>query len=350
MRIETANYNDAFCHEFLPGNSPELIKIHLISYLGEYRLRIPRYSYALYLKNGILTDLDGKSLVVQGENAIKRRLLQGKSADREGAEYFGLQQLENGLKEVVLGDVIVWCSPPGPKEDGYGDYGFVYLGQVTNQDRFGSKELLMNALRVEKPTLTQFNNFLADLCVETTFNRGIDFLMHPMILSPESPSISIDDFINLFKRHFNFELDEGRTQFFRQIIRKLNPYINMYIEAIKNYNFSLAKEILNTMENLAVKLRDSRDNGLLEVLPYMPTFQVIESFKFTPPLIAGSCGLTSVNSSNIFSKIDILSSEERYPDYQCPHCHKTIQGELKNNEKGWKTKCPHCDSPLNCRS
>jgi len=50
-----------------------------------------------------------------------------------------------------------------------------------------------------------------------------------------------------------------------------------------------------------------------------------------------------------FGTVGIENNEpDRYPDYQCPHCGKTIRGEKKGHPEEWHKECPHCHAQLNC--
>ena len=88
--------------------------------------------------------------------------------------------------------------------------------------------------------------------------------------------------------------------------------------------------------------------------------------------MGGGCGGGVVKSSDLFGfspvdklmEVPNLSSSyrrqtltkennskdaDRYDDYECPRCHKIIQGELKNHPESWHVECPHCHHQFNCK-
>jgi len=83
--------------------------------------------------------------------------------------------------------------------------------------------------------------------------------------------------------------------------------------------------------------------------------------------LGGSCGgaVYSKGENSLFERWSIndinplstswrvltnLESSDRYDDYECPSCHKKLQGELKNRPETWKTSCPYCGYEFRCKN
>jgi len=83
--------------------------------------------------------------------------------------------------------------------------------------------------------------------------------------------------------------------------------------------------------------------------------------------LGGSCGgaVYSKGENSLFERWSIndmnplstswraltnSENSDRYDDYECPSCHRKLQGELKNRPETWKTSCPHCGYEFRCKS
>jgi len=110
------------------------------------------------------------------------------------------------------------------------------------------------------------------------------------------------------------------------------------------------------------------ENG---IYPFTPNFylQILDAYTDVYGNnynLGGSCGGASYSKENNFfarwsindlnplstSWRALMNSEnsDRYDDYECPHCHQKIKGELKNQSDTWHTHCPHCGHPFNCKN
>jgi len=86
--------------------------------------------------------------------------------------------------------------------------------------------------------------------------------------------------------------------------------------------------------------------------PPLIDYQQIVNFLLAQPGCAGGG-----ESQDLFGNIKLTpfgttriesSYSDRYPDYQCPSCGRTIQGEKKDHPEEWKTRCPHCGYQFSC--
>jgi hypothetical protein len=110
------------------------------------------------------------------------------------------------------------------------------------------------------------------------------------------------------------------------------------------------------------------ENG---IYPFTPNFylQILDAYTDVYGNnynLGGSCGGSVYSKENNFfarwsindlnplstSWRALMNSEnsDRYDDYECPHCHQKIKGELKNRPETWHKNCPHCGHPLNCKN
>lgn len=330
----------AFNLEYLPPIAPEQsIRQDIISYLGEYRFEIPKYEYDLfYSKNdrGEVSVLaaDGESMLEKSSRAIKERRLRGDPTHREENETLGLLRLEDQLKDACDGDTILWASPPGPEEEGYGDYGFIYRGEIKEG------RIRMVALRVENPTIEQYNRAMSILTsARFNFAHTDDFLKSPHIVSAGI----LDSYIeHILKQEFSYNPDDQKQREFESAIRILDPMINRAIFTIQNGSREDRLSIFYALENYAIELRDRRARPIIEStnLNY-----IISSLSYEPPVARGSCGSTGHQSNMLFSGDSLANSvltQDKYGsrEFKCPACNMTnIRPENELIEK-----CQHCGS------
>ena len=332
--------SQAFNLEYLPPiASRQSIRQDIISYLGEYRFEIPKYEYDLfYSKNDrgevSVLSADGESMLDKSQRAIKERRLRGEPTHREANETLGLLGLEDQLKDACDGDTIFWASPPGPEEEGYGDYGFIYRGGIQEGT------IRMAALRVENPTIEQYNRAMSILTA-TRFNfaHTDDFLKSPYIVSA---GISDSYIEHILKQEFSYRPDDQKQREFESAIRILDPMINRAIFTIRNGSREDRLSTFYALENYAIELRDRRVTPLIEStsLSY-----IISSLSYKPPVARGSCGSTGHQSNMLFSGDSLANSvltQDKYGsrEFKCPACNMTnIRPENELIER-----CQHCGS------
>ncbi|MFH1827178.1 MAG: hypothetical protein ABH812_01940 [bacterium] len=359
MAVETLNQTYRFQHplreafdiEYKRPVNENALHDDIVSYLGEYRFKVPTYDYEIYYSvnlNGAVSlrdKYDGDTMTDKAKRAIKKNEEKGRSSKRERAELLGLQVLEQQLEDSVEGDVVLWTSPPGPKEEGYGDYGYVYIGSVECLSE--EKKISMTAVRIEEPTLEQFSFYMSLASgVEMNFQNDTDFLSNPIII--KSP---LADAKKILFDVFNFKPKSEIQQRFLNTIRALSPLINALIRLTQEgASYEERRGALNVLENLTADLStplkvnfDQRLNDLKALSFY----EAARRYGYEPKRVAGSCGSSGTTNSsdilsnNIFNSIGDVSSildnnNEKDDMFECPSCHQLSKPPVGNC-------CPKCN-------
>lgn len=328
----------AFRHEFYKEAKKNQIRDDLVSYLGEYRFTVSEYNYRLGIANGILVDPNtGEQMSLKAKKAIGIKKRDGLNTSREEADFAGFINLEKGLSERPFGTV-VWFSPPGPSEEGYGDYGFAFIG------RRNGNELEMTAIRLEKPAISDFNKATSALWGEKQYKKAEDLLRQPMVI--DAALSKVKEFI-----HGNFEVqDEKSKTVFTKALEKLGGIIEEASQIIQNGTLEQKQRVLYAVENLAIELKERLESIVQEnvvfvsdyVMSKLSTSMDIDRYANKPKVVAGSCGSTSsknsFSSSNVFSKYSSLSSllsSEENEWFTCPRCNYKATGPVGD-------ECPKC--------
>ncbi len=328
--------SDSFRLEYSPNTPEKAIKKDVESLLGEYVFELPSYNYELLYENGKLLDPNTQeNMSDKTIKAIDLRNKEGKNISREYAEYEGFLMLEEQLKNADAEDLIVWMSPPGQKEEGYGDYGFVYLGKTS------SDSLKMTALRVEEPSLDDFSSFFNTLTnSRPQFSKAEDFLANPLVISgKESWQIrnSLQDF-------FIQKSATANNAAFIDSLRRLSPYIDKYLEVVQTGGTKkFEQQVFNMLLNYSIVLRDSF-NKESSVRADLPFITALERYGNRVPILAGSCGSTG-SSNNIFNSLSPLAkilseTEKKHWDYHNGDC---VVCSKRNAEVGPCNICKDCE-------
>ena len=353
-RVNIAVGTDAFRQEYSPKVNSNALRKDIESYLGEYRFDVQEYQYELLFGTSTkgeihLIDVDDREpMVDKATRALERRVDEGKNINREEAELQGLLNLERQLQRANLGDKIIWMSPPGPTSDCCGDYGYIFTGVVDLTDPYNQeKHLSMTAIRVESPTLAQFNSALIILTGQVIeFEKAEEFLASPFVI----PGFW-ENSEHVVSYIFNLKPNGKNDSLYSKIIPLLSPYINEFIDYVKQ---GAPKEFLfwafQTVELLALDLIEeySRVNSLQ---PFFVDRDVPLTYAMTnyqgqvPPRVAGSCGSTGnssggLTSSNIFNNYSSLAelfstSKDGKEPFVCPKCGFETTGSVGN-------QCPSC--------
>jgi len=328
--------SDAFRIEYRDVH-PQVIIDDFVHYLGEYRFSLSKDFYNLNYVEGELRDPHrNESMVKVSERAIDLKRREGRSFAREQAETIGFKSLNRQLLRSQTGDTIIWASPPGPKEEGYGNYGFIYFGKVGNHGLGGNKNIKMTAIRVEKPSIEKFKKALYMLTGEKIeYEFAEKFLDSPRVVPEDTKEGYVDA---ILKMVFDFKPNRDEEGNFRKIINKMFPLISDFAN-----NPWRTREDLYALENYALELKreyyiyDREDPSNLQDLGV--------AYRNEPPKVMGSCGSTG-ESSNIFSSVSSLNSLDKYGSrsFKCPSCGKTNirpKDELISN-------CQHCGKDVAC--
>lgn len=340
--------NTAFNLEYKRPVNENSLRDDIVSYLGEYRFKVPTYEYELFYSQGedgvfALRDrYDGDSMTNKAERAITRKEDSWKQSRRERAELSGLQTLDSQLEQANDGDLVIWASPPGLKEEYYGDYGFIYVGTIMKMGNF-EKRLSMTAFRIEDdPSIEKFNFYLTLMSgLQTNFKLDTDFLSNPIVI--KSPLIGAKK--SLFDV-FNFEANSNIQQKFLETIETLSPFINDLIRLThEGATIDERKQALNVLENLTAGMYKSINNdfsGIKSVIQTLDTSAAKIRFGHKPEIVAGSCGASgssnNILSNNIFNSIGDINSIFKTEDddmFECPKCHQLSKPPVGDS-------CPKC--------
>ncbi len=286
------------------------MRADIISYLSEYRLCVQKYDYELlfsYRQNEgfkIRDAFQGEAMTNKAIRAIKEREKQGDPIHRELAEFEGMKKLEKDLPYAQNGDSVFWISPPGPKDLGYGDYGFFYAGRVVDTP-FG-KKLAMTAIRIEKPTITECNMVLSSLTGDNiAYISAQGFLANPKVSKGQS------DVDAVLQNTFSFELKEEENILNKKVIMGMGQMIDDFIVIIRTGTKEEKVKAFHALENYALELKERYKKRDIGTLVYINEYRqlhslvdIISTHGFTPPTVAGSCGSTkeeSTQSNNILA-------------------------------------------------
>lgn len=306
--------------EFYKRAFREQIIDDLTSYLGEYRFEVPEFDYKLSFVNGKLADPNTlEPMSVLGARAIEEKRKIGLRTSREEAEVMGLSSLEDQLKDNPFGTVI-WFSFPGPKEEGYGDYGFAYVGK-----RAPGHQLLMTAIRLEQPKISDFNSATFSLWDKGDYQDAEDFLRSPKVLN-----IDIEKVKEFIRGTFLIK-DQANKNIFQRSIEKLRGAMEEFSKIVQSGTYEERIKALFVMENMAIKLK----NGMgLQIIPQLEAAMKTQEFIQTPPKVAGSCPISQSNRLfGSFSSVPELSGKQEW--FTCPKCNYHADGPIGNT-------CPGC--------
>jgi hypothetical protein len=340
-RAESEISRSDFRLEYKGNVSDQALIDDITSYLGEYRFNLPKFSYTLKFSNGRLRDPHrGDPMQDLTQRSIDKKVSEGNRTSRERAEKRGIMSLDHQLISAKNEDTIVWASPPGPKEEGYGDYGFVFIGQVKEHDTL-EKTIQMTAIRVESPTIGQFNRAIYLLTDEKTdYQTDEEFLANPKVLNKHLEEGYVDA---LLGRSFSFKPNQEEQEKFEMIMRQMSPLISDFIRSVKNPWKSKEEKIkeLYALENYALKLKEDyarperrRDNFMINYNSKPTLAGITGEYGHEPPKVAGSCPTSS--NSNILSKSSVLNSlfdEQEW--FHCPKCGYQATGPIGDT-------CPEC--------
>lgn len=342
----------AFNLEYDPMITDTEVREDVVSYLNEYRLKKKSHSYSLLFSNGEdglrLRDIHRKeSMLTKAKLAIDEKKAQGRSTKREEAEFRGIIRLENQLRE-FKGGTIVWAGPPGDKEEGYGDYGFIYFGKVEESDT--SKRLVsMTAFRVENPSLAQFNHAFSLLTGESiSYSGAEEFLENPRVFGGEIHPKFAEKVI---KNIFDFNEDKEEKEEDEEIIEQMNPMINDFTHIFRKGTNEQKILYFHALENYALKLKKEHSkNRKVERIVYIDDYHyqkiqdIVGEYGYKPPTVTGSCGNTDSESNDIFSSGSLLNGvlKDKYGSraFKCSSC-----GRINIRPKDeMLTNCQHCNS------
>lgn len=334
--------------EYGSGASEKALFDDVVYYLGEYRFKLHKSPYELKYSGGKLKDRHGEGTMQDvTRKTLRDKISTGNNYSRELGENEGVISLDQQLSLAKEGDTIVWASPPGPKAEGYGDYGFVFVGHV-EADNVSGKTIKMTAARVENPTIEQFNKAINILTGEKTdYKKAEEFLANPRVISEHLEEGYIDSILRL---SFSFKPDEKEREKFNSIIQRMFPLISEFIQSAKDPWKTKAEKIkeLYSLENYFLELKKDYEQPLFRKENIIVDFKaaprlvgIVGKYGFEPPKVAGSCpannnNKNSLTSSNLLSKGSFLNNllgDQEW--FHCPKCDYQADGPIGNT-------CPGC--------
>lgn len=313
----------------------------IVSFLGEYYFRIPKYSYKLKFSTGEIKDpLKEESMLNVAEKAIYEKIAKNSTYSRELAEKQGIQSLNNQLSKAQSGDTIFWASPPGSKEEGFGDYGFVFMGNV--QQTSTGKDIQMTAIHIDNPTLKQFNQVNHLFTGEkTSYKTAEEFIANPRVIKEHFDEGYIDE---LLGKTFSFKPNKEEQEKFNIIMQKMTSINREFIQSAKNPFKPKSEKIkeLYSIINYALQLKkeyelqlEGKERCIVDFRPKVGLAVISAKYGYEPPRVAGSCP-GSNKSSNLLSRGSFLSGlfgEQEW--FHCPKCGFQADGPIGDT-------CPGC--------
>lgn len=344
---------DAFRMERIGILPEESLRAQIVSYLDEYRLQVAEHSYRLALSgNKICDPFTGEFMTDVTRRSIDRNRFERKPFYREQAELRGLSSGEKQIENIKDTGTFFWFSPQGPKEEGYGDYGFAFVGQV-NKAR---NEIRMTGFRVEHPTIEQFNQAFRELTgFPSQRTNAVEFLESPVVAVKEIPKTKVEEVLEKVFGYFN---NEKTQKINREIVDKTMPFINEFIATSRFSSKDEKIRDFQIIENLVLEQKRKHRLGheTREDLGSKKLKDLAVVYSFRPEAVAGSCGMTSEvksNSpfgldSNIFKKRIIGEEDEDYDFNRIGDCIGKSCGR-KNINIGPCGLCRSCDQEIKSR-
>ncbi|MCL4354178.1 hypothetical protein M1349_01765 [Patescibacteria group bacterium] len=336
----------AFRQEFYEGEGlRQRIKTDLISYLGEYRFKVSEFTYAHGISNGTIVDpITKEAWISKTQKAIDQKLSEGLSSSREKAELTGFQKLEEELGKNPQGTV-AWLSPQGPKKEGYGDYGFAYVGKKVDDS------LQLTAIRLDRPVISEFNRVKRILTNDgDEFEKAEDFLRSPWVIDKD-----VEDVKALIYEHF-WVGDLSSKKIFHQAMLDINSALDSCADIIEKGTIDQKRKAFNTIENLAIEVKKRLEFKEKKTDPQelrscdhqFSALMQLENYNKQAEKVAGSCGSSGINESNdIFNNLSTLRSI--FPNGEKWEYH-TGQCRVCNNEGvdvGPCSVCKGCEEKFN---
>lgn len=323
----------------------------IVSYLLEYRLRVGRFDYSFeFIQDDsgvkIADPVTGESMKNKTERAIWEKRARLEDSSREEADNKGMANLTDEVAIASVGDSIWWASLPGSPKDGFGNYAFIYVGQVmrsaqirnaiTNEADGVRKQISMSAIRVEDPSLAGFNQAYTELTGQNlNAVSPEDFLINPVVASGTTKEILEREIRKKFK--VNGGPDE--KEWVDGVIADLNPAIRELMRLIKSGTREEKLDAFYTLEKHAAQLRKWRDKGEISDFQQKPTLKELRFAYRDVELesVTGSCPITN-KSGNVFeSGFEALNKalfgEGKW--FNCPKCGYEASGPVGNT-------CPVC--------
>lgn len=326
----------AFRPEFYEQAKNQQVVDDLTSYLGEYRFNVAEFNYIIGISDGRLLDPNtGEDMEEKAQKAIEERKRKNLNITREVAEKEGLNSIRSQINQNP-GGTIVWFSPPGPREEGYGEYGFGFVGKKRGD------MLEMTAIRLENPKISDFNK-ASNALWGGVFESAEDFLRSPRVVDVDTNIVS--EFI-----HGNFEIRDKKTkEVFKKSLGKLKGAIDHAARIVQFGTEREGQNAINTLENLALEIKGRFESSFDEKIIFASDFRLpdfaqamtMQKYQAKPTPVFGSCGMTGkIESSNTLGKLisffeNGLYNKNNEEWFSCPRCKYKATGPVGDT-------CPGC--------
>lgn len=126
------------------GVRPEAVLTQIVHTFAEFAcsVRLTSYHYIQTPDNQLLSP--GR----EAEGDVLNSFQRGIASQRTFLEYQSFANLRENILETQKPSVAISFSPPGPKEEGYSDYGFFYLALIPRYLKGENRRIAMLALRI----------------------------------------------------------------------------------------------------------------------------------------------------------------------------------------------------------
>jgi len=333
------------------------IRTDVEAYLGEYRLEKKRHDYTLVFSKGDegfrLRDLQREeSMRTKAILAVQEKRLLGDPTKREEAELQGIVRLEDQLNFAKDGDHIFWASPPGPKKEGYGDYGFLFAGRVNKGEekaliKMTAYRIDLRSNRSEKPTIEMFNKALSRLTGEKVSHaEAIDFLVNPRVVRGNR-DLQLKESL---EKDFSFKVDKNEQKIAEQITNEIKPMVDDFVVIARTGAKEERIKAFNALENYTLKLkrnyRNPQNGNIIYLQNHVPPAlrDIINVYGHKAPVVGGSCGSTEQKSNNLLNssqgvmgRLQKILNGESEEGFVCPKCHFEAPSDTSVGNE-----CPSC--------
>lgn len=310
-----------------------MLRNDILRYLGEYRLAV-KFDEIYYCEGQsssgerYLRAEEDAPIKDRYRNFVSQKEREGLDTRREVAECLGFEKIE---EKFLQGDdfLFLWISPPGRKEDGYGNYSFTFVGEVKNG--------VVREIPYRNELGMQKHNEIAGLFTNRQFYTDVDFLANPVFIERTSQLNSAEDILAIIG-----EKEAIDTSWRSRLETRLASLMDSFVEAVKrNASEHELDKIKRAIENFTIDKKDEIKLG--GTFSYdMDVRGLIDQYgSYAPPVVGGSCGSSSSSVETLMDFQNTLNLEpDEYGDrtFECPECGKTNirpKNQLLKN-------CQHC--------
>src|SRR5258706_5338427 len=330
----------------------QTIEDNLVRYVAEFRLGVKFDSFSYSEKVNSRTNERFLVANTQGpvrdifRKAISTRENLGLPTRRESVECLGFEKLEQDLLSAPDKTLFMWVSPPGTKEEGYGNYSFTFVGQVDVDPESALKDIKVipyrNVLSIEDHA-AYFNKLTDE---DIVLERDTDFLSHPVIIPFQKGAVEVPDHVLAIIGEQE-KIDTGWNSRLREI---LGPLVQGYLELIRQRaSEETLIQALHAIENISIAFKEDivyqlkQDTQIIPLEIMGSVDDIFDTYgKHAPPQATGSCppNNKAASGSATLMELQMMHGVDSRGSlaFECPLC-------LKPNVREWgklKEECDHC--------